>query len=214
MKGTLEQIVKDKISAYMPKGGLDHTARLFLALCKVNHKKVLGHNERVALLAEAVAIKLELDPKAAFFAGLLHDLCKIILPAEMFEGREINAEEYARIKTHAIAGYEVLKEFHTFTALCAGLHHALYQKGYGLTIRDFPSDWNMATIKKVLDISIIVSICDFIDAFTHRKTKILDGSGTGNGLKEMLVEKYPDCALMIKYGLSANEKISKLKGVV
>jgi len=201
----VSKVVLEKIDTYEPRGGLEHTARLFLALSGVNHRQVKGHIERVALLAEAVAVKLQKDAKATFFAGLLHDVGKIILPADLFDGHNIDAKEYAKVKEHAMGGFEVLKQFHHFTALCAGLHHALYKKGYGLTMDDFPAEWGLETIKKVLEISAIISICDFIDAFTHRKTKIKDGSDKGSpDLREMLREKYPNDHLMIDIALREN----------
>ncbi len=203
-KMDVSAIVLSKIDVYTPKGGLGHTAKLFLALSAVNHEQVKGHIERVALLSEAVAMRMQMDNKAAFFAGLLHDVGKIILPADLFDGHNISAEEYAKVKEHASAGFKALAQFHYFTALCAGLHHALYKKGYGLTIHDFPEDWGLETVKKVLEISAIVSVCDFIDAFTHRKTAIKDGSDAkAPDLRGMLLAKYPndhlivDCALGI-----------------
>lgn len=192
--------VQNKIIKYKPKGGLDHTARFFLALCEINHASTKAHVERVALLAEATAKKLKKDAKATFFAGLLHDIGKLILPAELFDGHNIDATEYERVKTHAQAGFKVLQKFHLFIALCAGLHHNLYKAGYGVTVDLFPKNWSPATIKKVLDISMILSICDFVDAFTHRTTKIKDGSDLGqiqSNLQEMLYVKYPNDHFLI-----------------
>lgn len=192
---TLEDLdakIKERIVEYKPQGGLDHTAKIFLALCRVNHRLVVGHAERVALLSEEVAKKKKKDPKAAFFGGLLHDTGKLILPPELFDGHNISADEYERIKTHAVNGFLALKEFHLFTALCASLHHAMYAHGYGLTKDDFPKDFDWATMKKVLEISAIISVCDFVDAFKTRNTKILDGSDTAPDLKGMLQAKYPN----------------------
>lgn len=203
-EATVSALVLSKIDKYNPKGGLGHTAKLFLALSVVNHGQVKGHIERVALLSEAVAMRMQMDKKAAFFAGLLHDVGKIILPADLFDGHNISAEEYAKVKEHALAGFKILSQFHYFTALCAGVHHALYKNGYGLTLNDFPKEWGLETVKKVLDISAIISVCDFIDAFTHRKTEIKDGSdAAAPDLRGMLLAKYPndrlivDCALGI-----------------
>jgi putative nucleotidyltransferase with HDIG domain len=205
---TLEDLINDKIDAYKPKGGLDHTAKLFIALCSINHSGVKQHISRVGLLCEAVAIRLEKDAKAAFFGGLLHDIGKLILPSDLFCDKDITAEEYERIKSHALSGFKALKDFHSFTALCAGLHHALYKRGYGLSFEDFPKDWGFDTIKKVLEISVIISICDFIDAFTHRKTKIKDGSDKdGNSLKDMLDAKYQEDRQIIRIALEENEKL-------
>lgn len=198
--------VQNKITRYKPKGGLDHTARFFLALCGINHDSTKCHVERVALLAEGTAKRLKKDAKAAFFAGLLHDIGKLILPAELFDGHNVGSAEYERIKTHAQAGFKALQNFHLFIALCAGFHHNLYKAGYGLTADMFPKDWSPATVKKVLDISAIISICDFVDAYTHRTTMIRSSIGTGLSLKEILYIKYPNDHLTVDAVLSEAEE--------
>ena len=64
-----------------------------------------------------------------------------------------------------------------------------------------------ATIKKVLNISTIISICDFVDAYSHRDTKIKDGSDeAGPTLREMLLGKYPEDRLLIDAALEENKK--------
>ena len=203
------QTVQNKITKYKPKGGLDHTARFFLALCELNHESTKEHVERVALLAEATAKSLKKDAKAAFFAGILHDIGKLVLSAKLFDGHNVDTAEYNEIKTHAQAGFKALQKFHLFVALCAGLHHNLYKAGYGLTVDMFPKEWSPATIKKVLDISTIISICDFVDAFTHRTTKIKDGSDQGQpepDLKEILYTKYSNDLIVVDTVLKQIEK--------
>jgi hypothetical protein len=198
-----------KITRYDPKCGLDHTARFFLALCEVNHDSTKGHVERVALLAEATAKALKMDAKAAFFAGILHDLGKIVLPASMFDGHNVDAAEYEQIKAHALNAFKILKKFHMFIALCAGLHHNLYKAGYGITPSMFPKEWSMATIMKVLNISVIVSICDFVDAYTHRTTTIKGGSCQGTTKQDLmgiLYDKYPHEHLIVNAVLKVNKK--------
>jgi len=208
-----ETLIRKKILAYNPKGGLAQTAFLFLALADINHRSTKAHVERVALLAEATAHELKKDKKAAFFAGLLHDIAKLTLPLFLFDGHNISPEEYAQVKKHAWDGFKVLKNLHLFTALCAGIHHNLYKSGYGVTSKDFPSNWSPATIKKVLDISMIISICDFIEAFTSRSTKILDGSGRiepmvqAPDLQAMLYVKYPEDHQTIDAALKLRERI-------
>jgi putative nucleotidyltransferase with HDIG domain len=100
--------VQNKITKYKPKGGLDHTARFFLALCELNHESTKDHVERVALLAEATAKFLKKDAKAAFFAGILHDIGKLVLSAKLFDGHNVDTAEYNEIKTHAQAGFKQL----------------------------------------------------------------------------------------------------------
>jgi hypothetical protein len=197
----IENTIARKISAYKPKGGLETTANLFLAMAKNYHFSTMEHAMRVGMMCEEVAKKQKKDKKAAFFAGLLHDMGKILLPSDLFSGRDISDEEYLRVKEHALVGFKSLKKLHMFTAFCAGFHHNLYKRGYGLSAKDFPKTWSPCTIKKVLDISTIVSICDFIDAFTNRKTKIKSG-GSGD-LKKMLLEKYPDDQVVVQECLNS-----------
>lgn len=190
------------IGLYDPGCGLDTSSRLFLHMVEIRHPEVLDHCERVALLAESTAKVLRKDAKAAFFAGLLHDIGKVILPSTLFDGHEISAEEYALVKEHAYDGFTILKDMHLFTALASGAHHAMYQAGYGIGVEDLPKEWGLPTILKVLEISTIVSICDFIDAYTHRTTTIKDGSG-GVDLKGMLDKKYPNDPIVVQTALEA-----------
>ena len=197
-----------KINNYQPRGGLGHTAKLILSLSAVNHLQVKKHMERVALLSEQTAKRQKKDDKAAFFSGLLHDVGKILLPYKLFDGHNINPEEYSEVKRHAIAAYMAMEDKHLFTALCAGLHHNLYNKGYGLKTNDFPASLSPATIKKVLDIAMIISICDFVDVFTHRDTKILDDSDKKSAnLKKMLQKKYPNEFQTVEIVLQINKDL-------
>jgi len=204
----LNRRVKNRIEKYQPKGGLDQTAKIIFAITGINHLPVQEHCARVALLSEAIAKELKKDELAAFFGGLLHDVGKITQPHDFFDGHNISQEEYEEVKKHALAGFEILKESHLFVALCAGLHHGMYYKGYGLTIKDFPKDWHMGTVKKILELSAIVGICDFVDAFTHRTTKLKDGSDQkAPDLKGMLCAKYPDDIHIIDIALKKNKEL-------
>lgn len=201
----LKKTIEKRIRSYNPKGGMAQTVLFFLNLCSIQHQNVEGHCERVALAAEAVAKKLSKDAKAAFFAGIFHDVGKLTLPADLFSGREITDEEYTEIKTHARAAFLALQNQHMFVALYAGLHHAMYRDGYGLELRDFPKGFSPATVKKILEISTIISICDFVDAYRHRKSAIRDGSNTSTqDLKGMLYAKYPDDQIVVDLALSQN----------
>jgi putative nucleotidyltransferase with HDIG domain len=204
----LDTKVTKKIKQYKPKGNLDLTAEIILAFSGVNHPQVKSHCQRVGLLAEATAQELGKDTKAALFAGLLHDSGKITQPHTLFDGHNISAEEYEEVKKHVIAGFDALKKHHLFVALCAGLHHALFPNGYGLKTNVFPKNWHMGTVKKILEISAIISVCDFTDAFCHRTTKIKDGSDqAAPDLKRMLYAKYPEDHRTIDIVLRKNKEL-------
>lgn len=211
MSDRLNRMMREMLEKLQPKGNLDHTAKLFLACVSVKHKSTGAHLKRVALLSAETARALGRDEKAAFFGGLLHDFGKMLLPYHLFNDREITQDEYVEIKKHARMGFEALKNLHLFTALCAGIHHGLYENGYGLTVKDFPPHWPPALVKKVLGISTIISICDFIDAHSTRRTKIKDGS-SGVDLKGMLLGKYPDDQMVVEAALMAKKSL-RLKEV-
>ena len=187
----LSSEIKRRIKKYKPKGGLDHASTLLLSMASVHHASTRDHMERVALMSESVARTTKKDCKAAFFAGLLHDAGKMLLPHDLFDGHDITDEEYQRVKGHAVAGFEALRKQHLFTALCAGLHHNLCSLGYGVGVSCFPRKWSPGTVKKVLEISVIVSVCDFVDAWRNRKTKP-KGVDVGPSLIVALYKRYPD----------------------
>jgi putative nucleotidyltransferase with HDIG domain len=73
-----------------------------------------GHQERVATIAAAIAARLGHD--AAFcdgihVAGLVHDVGKIYVPAEILtKPRRLTDAEMAIIREHPRVGYEILKD--------------------------------------------------------------------------------------------------------
>ncbi len=88
-----------------------------------------GHQRRVAGLARAIAIEMgmpEGQVESVFMAGVIHDLGKISVPAEILSkpGR-INESEFNLLKTHPLVGYEILKgiEFPWPIAQITAQHH-------------------------------------------------------------------------------------------
>jgi putative nucleotidyltransferase with HDIG domain len=174
--------------------------KFYFNLLKINHQPVLAHVKRVAFLSARTAFKLHKDPKAAFLGGIYHDIGKLTQPAALFEGRNITPEEYATVQQHALAGFVILKDRNYFTSLITGLHHNVAKDpGYGLFTKDLPPNLSPQTIKKLLDIATIVSICDFIDAYTTRTTK---GFGIDNApLQDLLSKRFPQELDTIKTAL-------------
>lgn len=73
-----------------------------------------GHQRRVADLAYAIAVKMGLEPdqiNGLRMASLIHDLGKISIPTEILtKPTKLTAIEFEIVKTHAQAGYEILKD--------------------------------------------------------------------------------------------------------
>jgi len=86
-----------------------------------------GHQRRVAQLAEQIARRCgmsESDVEDIRIAALMHDVGKVTLPAEILSrpGR-LTGPEYALVKNHALAGYEIVKTAH----MRAPIAEMLYQ---------------------------------------------------------------------------------------
>ena len=183
------------IDEYHPKAGLDSLSKFLLSFSALRHPSVKMHMARVALIAHNAASNSDdlITPKPAFFGGLFHDIGKLVLPDYLFSGREVNEEEYAQIKEHAVLGFEALKDHHFYTALCAGMHHAMGQtqgNSYGINFYEqiIKTTLSPRTALRVLQTSLLISIADFADAFMSRKTTLRNT--VQKDLKSMLIDKY------------------------
>jgi PAS domain S-box-containing protein/putative nucleotidyltransferase with HDIG domain len=95
------------------EGTLDGVIQAMAQTVEIRDRHTAGHQRRVTELAHAIARELGLSgerSRAVRIAGLLHDLGKITIPTEILSkpGR-LTDMEFAIIRTHPKAGYEILK---------------------------------------------------------------------------------------------------------
>ncbi|MCR4298036.1 MAG: HD-GYP domain-containing protein, partial [Gallionella sp.] len=92
---------------------LDDTVRAIAGIVEMRDPYTAGHQVRVADLAEAIAKQMGLSEEQAHaihLAGVVHDLGKINIPAEILsKPGKITDIEYSLIKVHPQAGYDILK---------------------------------------------------------------------------------------------------------
>ena len=73
-----------------------------------------GHQRRVAELARAIAREMGLSDwqiMGVYVAGLLHDVGKVAVPAEILnKSGKINSSEFSIIQNHCQVGYEILEK--------------------------------------------------------------------------------------------------------
>jgi putative nucleotidyltransferase with HDIG domain len=98
------------------RGSLEDTVRAIATIVEMRDPYTAGHQVKVAELAVAIARQMGLPEEqvhAIHLAGIVHDLGKIRIPAEILSkpGR-ISDIEHSFIKTHAQAGYDILKDIH------------------------------------------------------------------------------------------------------
>ncbi|MBF0622619.1 MAG: HD domain-containing protein [Magnetococcales bacterium] len=149
----LEEIVHSTVHAF------SHTA-------ETRDPYTAGHQRRVSTFAEKIARKLnytEAQIDSIKIAGILHDIGKITVPAEILSkpGKLSNAE-FEIIKTHSQVGYEILRsiKFGTPIAQIVHQHHEKIDgSGYPLGLTD----------KEILPEAKILAVADVIEALaSHR----------------------------------------------
>ena len=141
------------------------------ALAKTIDKKdpyTRGHSERVAFysrcLAKCCGISDENELNNIYYAGLLHDIGKIGIPATIIrKSTKLTDEEYARIKEHTTIGYEILKKVKSNPLLGLGAHyHHEHYDGTG-----YPQKLKGDEIPFV---ARIICVADAYDAMTSHRS--------------------------------------------
>ena len=126
-----------------------------------------GHSVRVAEYSREIARRMkksEKEQEEVYYAGLLHDVGKIRVPANVInKAGKLTDEEYEKIKIHPVTSYHILKDIYDdkTIALGAKFHHERYDgKGYpnGLEEDNIP------------EIARIISVADTYDAMTSNRS--------------------------------------------
>ena len=143
------------------------------------HPYTHGHLERVAGIAEVVALELGLSPQRARLvreAAVLHDIGKIAVDEQILDlPRKLTDHEYAHIKMHSSYGAEILAQVPQFQPMVAWIrHHHERIDGMGYPAR--------LTDEEIPIESKIISVADAFDAMvgtngaqrTYRETMTLD----------------------------------------
>lgn len=144
--------------------------KLFITLSQTVEAKDLytnGHSMRVAayseMIASAMGFSVE-EQKKIYFCGLLHDIGKISIADEIInKNGKLTDEEYAEIKKHPVAGWNILHSIDEFPELAqvSRWHHERYDG------RGYPDQ------KKGNETPIyvrIVSLADAYDAMTSNRS--------------------------------------------
>jgi response regulator RpfG family c-di-GMP phosphodiesterase len=107
----LEQMVADRTTKL--QNVLDGVIQVIARIVESRDPYTAGHQQRVAEIACAMAEKMGFSQdrvKGIRMAGIIHDLGKISVPAEILSkpGR-LNDMEFGLIKAHPLTGYDILK---------------------------------------------------------------------------------------------------------
>lgn len=126
-----------------------------------------GHSKRVAEYARMIAARMGKDKEEQdeiYRAGLLHDVGKIRVPAEIInKAGKLTDEEFNIIKLHPVTGYHILSGIsgNEYIAAAAKYHHERFDgKGYpnGLSGENIP------------EVARILSVADAYDAMASNRS--------------------------------------------
>lgn len=167
---SLEAQLQEAYTALSIPEDRKRTLSYWLGLLNEKHVPTYEHCIRVALTALRAAEHLNLDKNAFFYAGLLHDVGKLLIPKELLEKQEkFNEKDMEIMKMHPIFGYFILKETHPFSAEIALRHHMHKPRNpYPELMPKNYAPLDQATEQLATFYSKIFSLIDFYDAIKTR----------------------------------------------
>ena len=112
--GTFLDITERKGEIERIRKALRETVQAIAVTVETRDPYTAGHQRRVADLARAVAVEMNLPAdqiEGIRLAGSIHDIGKISVPAEILsKPTKLTDIEFMLIKTHSQSGYEILKD--------------------------------------------------------------------------------------------------------
>jgi len=152
-----EGIQRKRMELKKVQGGILHAMSLAV---ETRDPYTGGHQQQVAELACKIATEMgfsEWDIEGIRIMGLLHDVGKITVPVEILcKPGHINQYEFSIIKTHALVGYEILKEIEfpwPITQVVLQHHERLNGDGYpnGLSGEDITLEARILGVADVIE---------------------------------------------------------------
>jgi putative nucleotidyltransferase with HDIG domain len=149
------------------------TLRTLAQAVETKEPYAAGHHKRVADLARTIAMEMGLSDESLEgirTAGILHDIGKITLPAEILnKPGKLSATEFQQAKTHSQTGYDILKEveFPWPVARIVWQHHErLDGSGYPLGLKG----------DEILPEARVLAVADVVEAMaSHRSYRPMPG---------------------------------------
>jgi PAS domain S-box-containing protein len=152
-----------RIAAEKLEKTLLQTIEAIAATLEARDPYTAGHQRHVAALAQAIATEMGMSGtniSGLYLAGLIHDLGKISVPAEILNRPgELNQIEFELVKCHPQTGYDIIKDI-PFPLPIAQMvlqhHERLDGSGYPQQLRG----------DQILLESKILAVADVVDAMT------------------------------------------------
>ncbi len=148
------------------RSALVETIKAMAYLVETRDPYTAGHQQRVAALAREIALELQVDEdrtEGLYLAGIVHDIGKISIPAEILtKPSKLTEIELKLMQGHPQTGYEILKQIPfpwPIARIVLEHHERLDGSGYPLGKSD----------GEILMESCILAVADVVEAMaSHR----------------------------------------------
>ena len=191
-EGTMEDITYRKQAEESIRQNIDRlrkaiggTIDVIAMAVEVRDPYTSGHQRRVSSLGRSIAKKMDLSQEVTDgirMAGVIHDLGKISIPAEILSmPRKLTELEFGLIKTHPQIGYDMLKDIefpYPIARIVLQHHERLDGSGYPLGLKN----------EDIILEAKILAVADVVEAIaSHRPYR--PALGMDIALKEIIQNK-------------------------
>ncbi len=156
----VENVVKELIRALEENKDVLYTVTELMGTDMYTYR----HSVNVAVLSILVSQAMGYSPeivKNIAMGGLLHDIGKVRVPAEILNKPDVlTTEEFDEMMKHPEYGYEMVKNDKVLSAMTKGIIKSHHEK------RDGTGYMNGVTKDEIPDYVSIITICDMYDAMT------------------------------------------------
>lgn len=203
---SLEDRVQMDLDELQVDLGKREDIQTYLDLIKNKHQGSYEHSLRVGLIARQIAKFMRVDEKALFYAGLLHDVGKTMVPVSTLSKTEgWTPEDAASVQAHVESGYKLLRDKFDFTAEVILMHHRFQDRPYPEKLPETLHDYNDDTKNLIKEYGRILALADVYDALHRINDKHgIKRSLSGEEIREQMLSLNPDRAELIEQLYSAS----------
>lgn len=168
----------------------------FVAIIRLKDPETYEHSVRVARIGIAIAEAMHLDPKVLLFAGLLHDIGKVLSDITILRKKEnFTAKDLKHVSEHVLDGYRMLRGLFDFTADVIVWHHEFQRLPYPHRMPKVLHDYSVSTKVLIPLYGRILALADFYEA-VHRPNDRYPAM-TGAEIKEIVEMQNEDMKVLV-----------------
>ena len=181
--------------------------RVYLRVLRNQDEKTYEHSVRVGILASEIATwvnEFGVSARILLWAGLLHDIGKSYVPAELLNKKEkFSDADRLAVEPHAMYGWEMLHGIHDYTAHIIVRHHQYGVHPYPAVLPPLPD--HGFPIEIINRAARILALADFYDALMNR-------NNDKNGSVQLSLQEKK--TLFIENNKDQKELIEALEGIL